>query len=71
MEYYECLRCGNIISDKGWEVIIWKGRKYFVCPECLEELLADRNIREMDEKEVREIEAEWKADETYDERRCV
>lgn len=67
----ECRECGAIIRESELvQIRVTDRRSRFypggqVCPECLERILADSALRELDDEEERAIRDDRDADEAY------
>ena len=72
---YECRYCGKVMADEDFALIRYKGKDYGVCPDCLDELIKESAVSEIDEHEyisrLRESEREEAYKEEFLARRCM
>ena len=67
----ECRECGAIIRESELVHISVQDRNSqfypggYVCPECLQKMLAEDALRELDDDEEREMRSEWDSDDEY------
>lgn len=68
MALYRCRTCDAVMGEKDFAEVVYDGRKYSVCPECLSELL-NTDYETISPEEEAEYRAEWNADDRYQRRK--